>query len=57
LGSPAVTTRGFKEAEMGEVANLIVEVLNHIGSDEAVNSVRSRVETLTGRFPLYGWKL
>jgi glycine hydroxymethyltransferase len=57
LGSPAVTTRGFKEAEMDEVANLIAKVLNHIGSDDVVNSVRSRVETLTGRFPLYGWRL
>ena len=57
LGSPAVTTRGFKEPEMTEVANLIAEVLHHIGSDDAVNSVRSRVEALTDRFPLYDWKL
>jgi glycine hydroxymethyltransferase len=57
LGSPAVTTRGFKEAEMAEVANLIAEVLNDIGSDEVINSVRRRVETLTNKFPLYDWKL
>jgi glycine hydroxymethyltransferase len=57
LGSPAATTRGFKEAEMSEVADLIAEVLNHIGSEDAINSVRSRVETLTERFPLYEWKL
>ncbi len=57
LGSPAVTTRGFKEEEMGEVADLIAEVLNHVGSDETIDSVRSRVETLTERFPLYEWKL
>ena len=57
LGTPAATTRGFKEAEMGEVADLIAEVLNHIGSDEAINRVRSRVEALTERFPLYDWKL
>jgi glycine hydroxymethyltransferase len=56
LGSPAVTTRGFKEAEMTEVADLISEVLNNMGSDEAINSVRDRVEKLTERFPLYEWK-
>jgi len=57
LGSPAVTTRGFKEAEMDEVANLIAEVLNHIGSDDVIETVRRRVKTLTDRFPLYAWKL
>jgi glycine hydroxymethyltransferase len=57
LGSPAATTRGFKEGEMFEVADLIAEVLNHMGSDDVINSVRSRVETLTNRFPLYDWKL
>ena len=56
LGSPAATTRGFKEAEMSEVADLIAEVLNHIGSEESIDSVRSRVEELTERFPLYQWK-
>jgi glycine hydroxymethyltransferase len=56
LGSPAVTTRGFKEAEMAEVANLIAEVLNHMGSEDVVNAVRRRVATLTDKFPLYDWK-
>ena len=35
LGSPAVTTRGFREAEMREVASLIAEVLQNIASDDA----------------------
>jgi glycine hydroxymethyltransferase len=56
LGSPAATTRGFKEAEMTEVANLIAEVVNHIGSDETIEAVRKRVAALTDRFPLYEWK-
>jgi glycine hydroxymethyltransferase len=56
LGSPAVTTRGFQEAEMAEVANLIAEVLNNMGSDDVINSVRRRVQSLTDRFPLYHWK-
>ncbi len=57
LGSPAVTTRGFKEPEMREVAALIADVLNHMQSPETVQSVRRRVEALTERFPLYQWKL
>jgi glycine hydroxymethyltransferase len=57
LGSPAVTTRGFRETEMREVASLIAEVLANIGSEEKLAAVRERVESLTNRFPLYGWKL
>ena len=58
LGSPAVTTRGFREPEMREVAALIAEVLHNIQTrQKPAQSVRSRVETLTERFPLYQWKL
>ncbi len=57
LGSPAVTTRGFREKEMREVASLIAEVLNNISSEDVRASVRRRVTTLAERYPLYGWKL
>ena len=57
LGSPAVTTRGFREAEMREVASLISDVLHDINSQETLASVRRRVTSLAERFPLYGWKL
>ncbi len=60
LGSPAVTTRGFGETEMREVAAVIAEVLRGIASgtsDETIPRVRGRVEALTERFPLYPWKL
>ena len=57
LGSPAVTTRGFRETEMREVAGLIAEVLDNIASPDTFASVRRRVTTLAERFPLYGWKL
>jgi glycine hydroxymethyltransferase len=57
LGSPAVTTRGFRETEMREVAALIAEVLANIGLEEKLAAVRGRVESLTNRFPLYQWKL
>jgi glycine hydroxymethyltransferase len=57
FGSPAVTTRGFREPEMREVARLIAETLRHIGSEETAANVRRRVAEITDRFPLYGWKL
>src|SRR5512146_1818833 len=57
LGSPAVTTRGFGEAEMREVAALIAQVLNDTSSEETAAAVRARVGRLTDRFPLYNWKL
>jgi len=56
LGSPAVTTRGFREAEMREVASLIAKVLADVNSEEKLAEVRRRVAALTGRFPLYSWK-
>jgi glycine hydroxymethyltransferase len=57
LGSPAVTTRGFGEAEMRETGQLIAEVLNHISDPDAIADVRAKVGALTARFPLYRWKL
>jgi glycine hydroxymethyltransferase len=57
LGSPAVTTRGFGEAEMREVGTLIAEVLQNIADPAAIADVRQKVGALTARFPLYDWKL
>lgn len=57
LGSPAVTTRGFREAEMTQVAELIAQVLDAPGSEENLAAVRKGVQTLTDRFPLYAWKM
>jgi glycine hydroxymethyltransferase len=57
LGSPAVTTRGFRDGEMREVASLIAEVLRNIGNQEVVAAVRRKVGALTERFPLYSWKI
>ncbi|MFN7924947.1 MAG: serine hydroxymethyltransferase [Bryobacteraceae bacterium] len=61
LGSPAVTTRGFREAEMREVGSMIAEVVNQLAKDPAaidgaIASVRKRAAALTDRFPLYAWK-
>jgi len=63
LGSPAVTTRGFGEAEMVTVGRLIAEVLDAVaangrdGAGETLAAVRAKVGELTTRFPLYEWKL
>jgi glycine hydroxymethyltransferase len=57
LGSPAVTTRGFREPEMQEVAALITRVLENITSENVHAEVRRKISALTGRFPLYTWKL
>jgi glycine hydroxymethyltransferase len=57
FGSPAVTTRGFKEEEMEEVAALIARVLDNPSSDQNLTEVRRQVAGLTERFPLYAWKL
>jgi len=56
FGSPAVTTRGFKEPEMFMVAKLIARVLEHISDEDVLAGVRLKVGELTSRFPLYPWK-
>ena len=52
LGTPAVTTRGMKEAEMAAIADMISEVLLDIKSLDTIAKVRQRVRELTARFPL-----
>ena len=52
LGTPAVTSRGMKEAEMAAIADMISEVLLDLKNTEAIAKVRQRVHELTARFPL-----
>ena len=52
LGTPAVTTRGMREAEMSQIADFISEVLANPGDAAVAESVRTRVRALTSRFPL-----
>jgi len=53
LGSPAVTTRGFKEPEMERVAQLIADVLQNPSSREVISETQRGVAALTGKFPLH----
>ena len=57
FGTPAVTTRGFRETETREVAGLIARILDHIQSEQVAVEVRRAVRSLTDRFPLYAWRL
>jgi len=53
LGSPAMTTRGFKEAEAKQVGHLIADVLDNPHDANNITQVRARVAELTKRFPVY----
>ena len=54
IGTPAATTRGFKEREVEQVAELIAQVLDAEGAQPVVERVRGQVVELCGRFPVYG---
>ncbi len=57
IGTPAATSHGLKEAEMGEVAALIAEVLGNVENETVLASVKERVNALMRRFPLYASRL
>ena len=54
LGSPAMTTRGFREAEAVQVANLVVDVLDAPEDEANLARVRGKVAVLCNQFPVYG---
>ncbi|MCX7663163.1 MAG: serine hydroxymethyltransferase, partial [Tepidimonas fonticaldi] len=54
LGTPAMTTRGFTEAEARQTAHLIADVLDDPRNPATVERVRAQVAELTRRFPVYG---
>ncbi|GJL81187.1 MAG: serine hydroxymethyltransferase 3 [marine bacterium B5-7] len=53
IGSPAATTRGFREAEMRQVVNWICDILDDMGNESVIDRVRDEVKALCSRFPVY----
>ena len=54
LGTPAITTRGFKEAECIELAGWICDILDARGAEETLEEVRAKVSAICDKFPVYG---
>lgn len=54
MGTPAITTRGFGEAESRTLAGWIADVLDDIENEATIQRVRGQVLELCGRFPVYG---
>ena len=54
VGTPALTTRGFKEAETEQIANLIADVLDNPTDTATIERVKADVKKLTDAFPVYG---
>ncbi|HUY81014.1 MAG TPA: serine hydroxymethyltransferase [Acidobacteriaceae bacterium] len=55
IGTPALTTRGMKEAEMRTIATWIVQALEQRNDPQALDKIRAQVLELANQFPLYGW--
>ncbi|MBM7117585.1 serine hydroxymethyltransferase [Archangium primigenium] len=57
IGTPALTSRGMKEAEMATVGALVVEALDHASDEARLASIRGRIQEFTQSFPLYASRL
>ncbi|WP_026442603.1 serine hydroxymethyltransferase [Pseudacidobacterium ailaaui] len=55
IGTPALTTRGMKEAEMRTIGKWITEALNGRNNPQTLKRIRGQVLELAEQFPLYGW--
>jgi glycine hydroxymethyltransferase len=54
IGTPSITTRGFKEEESRLVANLICDLIENMGDESVKNNIRAKVDKLCSSFPVYG---
>lgn len=57
LGTPALTTRGMKEAEMKQIGEMIASVISEPESEDVKNRVKNGVAEITAKFPMYGQRL
>jgi glycine hydroxymethyltransferase len=57
IGTPAVTSRGMKEEEMGLIGNLIAKALDHVGDENVLSEVANQVAALCRKFPVYPHRL
>jgi glycine hydroxymethyltransferase len=53
IGTPAATTRGFKEPEVRQISNWIADVLDALGDESVIDGARAEVASLCRRFPVY----
>lgn len=54
IGTPAITRRGFKEAQACELAGWICDVLDNINDEDTVRHIKQKVREICARFPVYG---
>ncbi|CEA05800.1 serine hydroxymethyltransferase [Pseudomonas saudimassiliensis] len=54
IGTPAVTTRGFKEQDCRELAGWICDILDNMGDESVIDRVREQVKAICARLPVYG---
>ncbi|BAU56334.1 serine hydroxymethyltransferase [Halorhodospira halochloris] len=54
IGTPAITTRGFKEGEAQRLADWICDVLDNMGDESTIERVRGEVQEICRQFPVYG---
>ncbi|MDO7919618.1 serine hydroxymethyltransferase, partial [Pseudomonas aeruginosa] len=53
VGTPAITTRGFKEDEVSQLTGWMCDVMDAIGDERVIEEVRQKVKALCARFPVY----
>ena len=53
IGTPAATTRGFKEKEIIQVSNWISNIINDFENEDLQQSIKEEVQNLTSDFPVY----
>jgi glycine hydroxymethyltransferase len=57
IGTPAVSSRGMKEAEMATIGAFVVEALDHASDEKRLTNIRERISEFTRSFPLYASRL